>query len=67
MHQCILVYKCLHDMVPDYLQYFVLNSSIHRRNTRQSNNIYLSKPNLEILRNLLNIQLLLVLIFYQWR
>ena len=38
-------------MVPDYLlQYFVLNSSIHRRNTRQSNNIYLPKPNLEIFK-----------------
>ena len=51
MHQCTLIYRCLHNMVPDYLtKYFVLNKSIRERNTRQSNNIYLPKPNLEIFK-----------------
>ena len=53
MLQCTLVYRCLHtcNMVPECLtQYFVLNRSIYERNTRQSNNIYLPKPKLEIFK-----------------
>ena len=35
-NKCILVYKCLHDLVPKYLsEYFIRNSSIHLYNTRR--------------------------------
>ena len=51
MHKCILLFKCLNGLVPDYFnQYFTLNKSIHRLNTRQSNDIHLPKPNFEVFK-----------------
>ena len=48
-NKCILVYKCLHDLVPKYLsEYFIRNSSIHLYNTRRKNDIHLPKPKLSL-------------------
>ena len=48
-HKCILVFKCLNDMVPVYLSdYFVRNHSIHSYNTRRKNDLRLPKPKLTL-------------------
>ena len=45
-NKCILVFKCLHALVPKYLisEYFIRNSSIHLYNTRRRNDIHLDEP-----------------------
>ena len=45
MHRCILVFKCLNILVPDYLyEYFTGNGNIHNYNTRQMHDLHLPKP-----------------------
>lgn len=47
IHKCILVYKCLWNLVPTYLKnYFKVNSHVHNYNTRQRRNIHPNKTNL---------------------
>ena len=49
IHKCVLVFKCLNNLVPEYLSgYFTRNSSIHSYNTRRKNNLHLPKPNLSL-------------------
>ena len=49
IHKCVLVFKCLNNLVPEYLSgYFTRNSSIHSYNTRSKNNLHLPKPNLSL-------------------
>ena len=41
--KCILVFKCLNELVPPYLSdYFIRNPTIHTEKTRQSNDIKLT-------------------------
>ena len=43
-NKCILVFKCLHDLVPKYLsEYFIRNSNVH-----SCNDIHLPKPKLSL-------------------
>ena len=45
MHKCILVYKWINNMVPEYLcSYFIRNSTFHSYNTRR-HDLHLPKPN----------------------
>ena len=45
MHQCILVFKCLNNLVPKYLtQYFKRNADLHNHATRRSNDLHPPKP-----------------------
>ena len=49
IHKCVLVFKCLNNLVPEYLSlYFTRNSSIHSYNTRRKNNLHLPKSNLSL-------------------
>ena len=49
IHKCVLVFKCLNNLVPEYLSgYFVRNTSIYSYNTRRKNNLHLPKPNLSL-------------------
>ena len=49
IHKCVLVFKCLNNLVPEFLSgYFVRNTSIHSYNTRRKNNLHLPKPNLSL-------------------
>ena len=42
--RCILVFKCLNNLVPDYLcEYFTGNGNIHNYNTRQMHDLHLPK------------------------
>ena len=46
-NKSILVYKCLNDLVPQYLcDYFSRNHSFHRYNTRRREDIHPSRPKL---------------------
>ena len=46
-HKCILVFKCLNELVPPYLlDYFIRNHTIHTYKTRQRNDIHLPNPKL---------------------
>ena len=57
IHKCVSVFKCLNNLVPEYLSgYFTRNSSIHSYNTRRKNNLHLPKPNLSVGGDLLYIQ-----------
>ena len=48
-HKCILVFKCLNDLVPPYVSnYFIRNSTIHTHKTRQRNDIHLPNPKLTL-------------------
>ena len=41
----IMVFKCLNNLVPEYLQrFFVRNSNFHNYNTRRKQNLHLPKP-----------------------
>ena len=52
MHKCILVYKCLYNLVPPYLcDYFSRNNCIHSHNTRNSNVLHLPAPKLSLGKN----------------
>ena len=45
MHKCILVFKCLNNLVPKYLtQYFTRNADLHDHTTRRSNDLHPPKP-----------------------
>ena len=45
MHQRILVFKCLNNLVPKYLmQYFTRNADLHDHATRRSNDLHPPKP-----------------------
>ena len=45
MHKCILVFKCLNNLIPKYLtQYFTRNADLHNHATRRSNDLYPPKP-----------------------
>ena len=45
MHKCILVFKCLNNLVPKYLtQYFKRNADLHNHATRRSNHLRPPKP-----------------------
>ena len=45
MHKCILVFKCLNNLVPKYLmQYFTRNADLHDHATRRSNDLHPPKP-----------------------
>ena len=45
LHKCILVYKCLNNLVPDYLgNYFNKNLDYHNYNTRRKRDLHLPQP-----------------------
>ena len=45
MHKCILVFKCLNNLVPKYLtQYFTRNADLHDHATRRNNDLHPPKP-----------------------
>ena len=45
MYKCILVFKCLNNLVPKYLtQYFARNADLHDHATRRSNDLHSPKP-----------------------
>ena len=49
MHKCILIFKCLHELVPEYLSnYFVRNYIFHCYNTRRRSDLHLPKPKLTL-------------------
>ena len=51
-HKCILVFKCLNDLVTPYLSsYFIRNHTIHTYATRQRNDIHLPHPKLTLGKN----------------
>ena len=53
MHQCILVYKCINNYTPEYLQQYFLKKT-HRNNTRRIDDIMLPKPKLELFNKSFN-------------
>ena len=49
IHKCVLVYKCLHNLVPQYLSnYFIRNYKVHGYNTRRKADLHLPKPKLSL-------------------
>ena len=49
IHKCVLVYKCLHNLVPQYLSnYFIRNYNVHGYNTRRKADLHLPKPKLSL-------------------
>ena len=45
MHTCILVFKCLNNLVPRYLtQHFTRNADLHNHVTSRSNDLHPPKP-----------------------
>ena len=45
MHKCILVFKCLNNLVPKYfMQCFTRNADLHDHATRRSNDLHPPKP-----------------------
>ena len=47
IHKSVFVFKCLHNLVPEYLSnYFTSNSCFHTHNTRRKLDIHLPKPKL---------------------
>ena len=45
MHKCILVFKCLNNLIPKYLtQYFTKNADLHDHATRRRNDLHPPKP-----------------------
>ena len=49
IHKCMLVFKCLHGLVPQYLcDYFIRNCNVHSYNTRRKTDIHLPKPKLSL-------------------
>ena len=48
-NRCILVFRCLNNLVPDYLcEYFTRNSNIHNYNAREKHDLHLPNPNREL-------------------
>jgi len=49
IHKCVLVFKCLHNLVPQYLSnYFIRNYNVHGYNTRRKADLHLPKPKLSL-------------------
>ena len=49
INKCILVFKCLHELVPDYLRnYFNKNCQIHSFNTRRKKDMHIPKIKLSL-------------------
>ena len=49
IHKCVLVSKCLYDLVSQYLSnYFIGNSSLHIHYTRRKSDFHLPKPELSL-------------------
>ena len=45
MHKCIVVFKCLNNLVPKYLvQYFTRNGDLHNHATRRRKDLHPPKP-----------------------
>ena len=45
MHKCILIFKCLTNLVPKYLtQYFTRNADLHDHATMRSNDLHPPRP-----------------------
>ena len=66
MHKCILVFKCLNNLVPKYLtQFFKRNADLHNHATRRSNHLHPPKPKRNIgKKELLSMQGLFSSILY---
>ena len=66
MHKCILVFRCLNNLVPKYLtQYFKRNADLHNHATRRSNDLHPPKPKRNIgKKELLSMQGLFSSILY---
>ena len=48
-HKCVLVYKCLNNLVPQYLSdYFTRNYNVHSYNTRRKTDLHLPKVKLSL-------------------
>lgn len=48
-HKCVLVYKCLNYLVPQYLSdFFTRNYNVHSYNTRRRTNLHLPKAKLSL-------------------
>ena len=64
-HKCILVLKCLNELVPPYFSgYFIKNCTIHTYNTTQRNDIHLPNPMLPLAKSALDFQVQFFLIIY---
>ena len=64
-HKCILVLKCLNELVPPYLSgYFIKNCIIHTYNTTQRNNIHLPNPMLPLGKSTFRFSGVVLLIIY---
>lgn len=49
IHKCVLVFKCLYNLVPQYLSnYFTRNSCFHTHNTRRKSDLHLPKQKLSL-------------------
>ncbi len=44
LHKCILVFKSLNNLTPDYLDVFTQNNNIHMHNTRTSQRLHTATP-----------------------
>jgi len=48
-HKCVLLYKCLNNLVPQYLSdYFTRNYNVHSYNTRRRSDLHLPKVKLSL-------------------
>ncbi len=46
MHKCIIVYKCLNGMAPQYLNdKITCNDNVHKYCTRSAKDLHVKKPN----------------------
>ena len=49
IQQCCLVFKCLHNLAPEYFaNYYTRNSEVHRYGTRSRNDIHIPRFKLEL-------------------
>ena len=49
IHKCVLVYKCLNNLVPQYLSdYFTRNYNVHSYNTHRKTDLHLPKVKLSL-------------------
>ena len=49
MHKCILVYKCVNNFTPEYLQNYFMKKA-HKYNTGRKDDVMLPKPKLELFK-----------------
>ena len=65
MHKCILVFKCLNNLVPKHLmQYFTRNADLQDHATRRLNHLHPLKPKSSMGKRNLSIQGLFISILY---